>query len=78
MDISPIDIVMNALMSDVELNRKQALLTLIEQANKWDKQCYELNDFCLDKCLREILKLPEKSLGKPPYEWLEQLPYLPN
>ena len=58
-------------MSDIELNRKNALLTLIEQANKWNNECYELNDFCLDKCLREILGLPEKSLDKLPYEWVE-------
>ena len=60
---------MNILMSAVELKRKQALLTLIEQSDNWDKKRYELRDYCLDKCLRELLGLPEKHLGKPPYQW---------
>ncbi len=36
----------------------------------WGKS-YILADYALDKTLREILGLPEKSLGKPPYEWVE-------
>ncbi len=71
MVISLIGIVMNILMSNVELKRKQALLILLETAENWNKEYYETKDFCLDRCLREILELPEKSLGKSPYDWVK-------
>ena len=63
---------MNILMSEVELRRKQALLTLIEESEKWNKEQYELRDYCLDKCLRELLGLPEKHLGKAPCQWTRE------
>ena len=61
---------MNILMDEVELKRKQALLTLLKDAENWNKEHYEIKDFSLDKCLRELLGLPDKSAGKPPYDWV--------
>ena len=58
-------------MDQVELKRKQALLTLLKDADNWNKEYYEARDFYLDKCLRELLELPEKSLGKSPYDWVK-------
>ena len=62
---------MNILMNEVELKRKQALLTLLKNAENWNREYYETRDFCLDKYLREILDLPEKSLSKSPYDWVK-------
>ncbi len=46
---------MNILMNEVDLKRKQALLTLLKNAENWNSEYYETRDFCLDKYLREIL-----------------------
>ena len=62
---------MNILMDEVELKRKQALLTLLKNAENWNKESYEIRDFSLDKSLRELLNLPDKSAGKPPYDWIK-------
>ncbi len=64
---------MNILMDEVELKRKQALLMLLKDAENWNKESYGVKDFCLDKCLRELLDLPNKSAGKPPYDWVKLL-----
>ncbi len=64
---------MSILMNEVELKRKQALLTLLKDAENWNKEHYEIRDFSLDKSLRELLKIPDKSAGKPPYDWVKLL-----
>ncbi len=56
--------------SEVEHRRKLAIAKLSMVSEHWEKS-YILADYGLDKVLREILGLPEKSLGKPPYEWIE-------
>ena len=57
-------------ISEVENRRKLAIAKLSMVSEHWGKS-YLLADYALDKTLREILGLPEKSLGKPPYEWVE-------
>ncbi len=57
-------------ISEVENRRKLAIAKLSMVSRHWGKS-YILADYTLDKTLREILGLPEKSLGKPPYEWVE-------
>ena len=56
--------------SEVENRRKLAIAKLSMVSEHWGKS-YVIADYALDKTLREILGLPEKSLGKPPYEWVE-------
>ncbi len=57
-------------ISEVENRRKLAIAKLSMVSDHWGKS-YVIADYTLDKTLREILGLPEKSLGKPPYEWIE-------
>ena len=57
-------------ISEVENRRKLAIAKLSMVSEHWGKS-YVIADYKLDKTLREILVLPEKSLGKPPYEWVE-------
>ncbi len=57
-------------ISEVENRRKLAIAKLSMVSEHWGKS-YVIADYALDKTLREILGLPEKSLGKPPYEWVE-------
>ena len=57
-------------ISEVENRRKLAIAKLSIVSEHWGKS-YVISDYALDKTLREILGLPEKSLGKPPYEWVE-------
>ena len=62
---------MNIIYSSYELQRKNAILLLWELADKWENDDYSINDFYLDKFLRKLQSLPEKELGKPPYQWLQ-------
>ncbi len=57
-------------ISEVENRRKLAIAKLSIVNQHWGES-YVIADYRLDKVLREILGLPEKSLGKPPYEWIE-------
>ena len=61
---------LEAEISEVENRRKLAIAKLLMVSEHWGKS-YILADYALDKTLREILEFPEKSLGKPPYEWIE-------
>ena len=56
-------------ISKVENRRKLAIAKLSMVSDHWVKS-YVIADYRLDNVLREILELPEKSLGKPPYEWI--------
>ncbi len=56
--------------SEVENRIKLAIAKLSMVSQHWGKS-YILADYTLDKVSREILELPEKSLGKPPYEWVK-------
>ena len=56
--------------SEAEIKRTLAINRLFSESQEWG-QNYILADFILDKALREILGLPHKTLGKPPYEWIE-------
>ena len=56
--------------SEVEIKRSLAINRLLSESQEWG-QNYILADFILDKALREILGLPRKTLGKPPYDWIE-------
>ena len=56
--------------SEAEIKRISAINRLFHESPEWG-QNYILADFILDKALREILGLPRKSLGKSPYEWVE-------
>ncbi len=58
-------------LTDIEINRLNAVLTLYEMALTWDKEQYTEADFLLDKYLREVHNLPEKDIGKAPYNWLK-------
>ncbi len=57
-------------ISKVENRRKLAIAKLSMVSDHWGKS-YILEDYALYKILIEILGLPEKNLGKPPYEWVE-------
>ena len=59
-----------AIKSEAEIKRTLAINYLFNESRKWG-QNYILSDFILDKTIREVLGLPPKSLGKSPYEWIE-------
>ena len=50
--------------------RFNAIIELYELAQNWDENNYCVKDFLLDEYLRRLQNLPDKQLGKPPYEWL--------
>ena len=56
--------------TEAELKRTLAINRLFEASRDWGKG-YVLADFILDRSLREVLGLPRKSLGKSPYDWIE-------
>ena len=56
--------------SEAEIKRNLAINRLFNESQEWG-QNYILADFILDKALRDILGLPCKSLGRPPYDWIE-------
>jgi hypothetical protein len=62
-------------VTELEINRikdkrNQAVLKLVELCQSIDDEEFITLDFLLDKLLRVQLSLPEKSLGKEPYEFL--------
>ncbi len=56
--------------SEVKLRRIEAIKQLQKISDRWS-DFYTPHDYVLDQCLRQILGKPEKSLGKPPYDWIE-------
>jgi hypothetical protein len=54
----------------IKIKRNLAISELIEICESNDIDVYIALDFMLDRLLREALGLPEKSLGKPPYKFL--------
>ncbi len=56
--------------SEVELRRIEAIKQLKMTSDRWS-DFYTPNDYVLDKYLRQLLGKPEKSLGKPPYDWVQ-------
>jgi hypothetical protein len=57
--------------NQIKIKRNLAISELIEIYESNDLDAYIALDFMLDRLLREALGLPEKSLGKPPYEFLD-------
>ena len=58
-------------LTEIQINRFNAALTLYELVQKWDKDNYCEQDFLLDKYLRQLQGLPERSAGKAPYSWVK-------
>ena len=52
-------------------NRTKAIAKIATLAKDWDKKMYCAGDFKLDALLRSQLKLPEKEVGKAPFEDIE-------
>lgn len=58
-------------LTEIQINRFNAALTLYELVQQWDKDNYCDKDFLLDKYLRRLQNLPERTAGKAPYRWLK-------
>ena len=62
---------MNDNLTEIQLKRFNAALTLYELVQQWDKDNYCDKDFLLDRYLRRLQNLPERTVGKAPYSWLK-------
>ncbi len=62
---------MNTILTEVQIKRFNAVLTLYELVQQWDENNYCDKDFLLDKYLRRLQGLSERSAGKAPYLWLK-------
>ena len=58
-------------LTEIQIKRFNAILTLYELAQDWNKYNYCEQDFLLDEYLRRSQGLPERSAGKAPYLWLK-------
>lgn len=57
-------------LTEAQLKRQKAIEQLIKSAKSW-KASYTFFDYILDDSLRTMLGMPDKELGKPPYDWIE-------
>lgn len=57
-------------LEEIRKRRCKAAIELLKICQTVEKEDYTALDFMLDRLLRMELNLPEKDLGKPPYEFL--------
>ncbi len=55
---------------DIEYRRRRALILVREIINDLEKDKFTHCDFALDMFVRTYANLPTKSLGKPPYDFV--------
>ena len=55
----------------IAIKRELAIIELLNSSRNWNKENYIQSDFTLDSIIRKHTNRPEKSVGKPPYDFIE-------
>ena len=58
-------------LTEIQKKRRIAIEQLLELSEGWDKVFYSSSDFIIDRLLRKQKKIPDKELGKEPFEYIE-------